>query len=66
MDKKKYPTLYNVDDIQAIFNMNKSTAYKLMQSPNFPRMKIGGRYYITEENLLKFLKQNTGRDIPLQ
>ncbi len=25
VDKKKYPTLYNVDDIQAIFNMNKST-----------------------------------------
>ncbi len=46
-------------------NMNKSTAYKLMQSPNFLRTKIGGRYYISEENLLKFLKQNIGRDVPL-
>jgi len=57
--------LYTVSEIQKIFQMKRSKAYKLMQSEQFPTIKIGRTRYITEEDLELFIKQNMGREITL-
>lgn len=47
--------LLTVKDLIQLLNVGRDTAYALMHSKGFPSMKIGGRYYVSREELLKWL-----------
>lgn len=50
-----------VKDIQRILCVGRDTAYALMHSSSFPSIKIGKRYYVSEEALAEWLKRYEGK-----
>lgn len=47
--------LLSVKDLTNELNIGRDTAYSLMHAEAFPSIKIGGRYYVSEEALEKWL-----------
>ena len=47
--------LLTVKDLVQLLKIGRDTAYALMHSSAFPSMKIGGRYYVTQKELQKWL-----------
>lgn len=43
-------------DLRKRLGIGRDRAYALMHSQTFPAMKVGGRYYISEDALAKWLK----------
>ena len=54
--------MYDVKEIQRVFNCSKNTAYNLMNSPGFPTVKIGRRLYVEKDALEGWLKRNRGKE----
>ncbi len=50
--------LLSPKDVQENLNIGKNTTYKLFQLKGFPKIKIGKRYYIFENDLESYLKQH--------
>lgn len=48
--------LLTVGDLRKRMGVGRDCAYALMHSTAFPSMKIGGRYYVSEEALEKWIK----------
>lgn len=66
MEKKcEVPVLLTVKDIEDIFKMRRSTAYKLMDSACFPSIKIGRTRYVRLEDLKEFLRENVNKEITI-
>lgn len=56
--------LLTVEDLRAL-GFGRDRAYQLMHSKVFPSMKVGGRYYVTEEALTKWLKEHQNKEFRL-
>jgi hypothetical protein len=47
--------------IQAgLFNGSRSAIYNLFNRPDFPKIRIGKKMFVTKENLKKWLEEQTG------
>ena len=57
--------LLSVKELQKQLNVSRDLAYSLMHAKGFPSIKIGCRYFISEEALIKWLSKNEGREIVL-
>lgn len=44
-------------DLQAKLKIGRDRAYALMRSKGFPSIKLGGRYYVSEEALERWIKE---------
>lgn len=44
-------------DLQRILKVGRDRAYALMKAEGFPSTKIGGRYYVSEEALARWMRQ---------
>lgn len=51
-------------DIAKIIHCGKNKAYWLMHQPDFPSVKIGGRYLVSKDEFDKFMKQNVYKEYP--
>lgn len=51
------PLLLNVQDLQILLQIGRDKAYGLMHSKGFPAIKIGGRYYVAQDELRKWLER---------
>ena len=51
--------LLQTKDLQSRLGVGRDKAYALMHAKKFPSIKMGGRYYIEEEELEKWLKRYT-------
>lgn len=47
--------LLTVKELQILLNIGRDKAYALMHSDGFPSMKLGGRYYVEQEELKNWL-----------
>lgn len=47
-----------VRDVQERLNLSKTQAYNLVNSPSFPKIRIGGAIRIEPEKFEQFLKKN--------
>lgn len=56
--EKKMIKFLKVKDIQNTIGCSKQTAYDLVRLKDFPKMTIGRRYYISEEDFYKWLDNN--------
>lgn len=45
-------------DVQSVLNIGKNTTYKLFALKGFPKIKIGKKYFIYEDDLEKYLKSH--------
>lgn len=50
-------------DISDILGMGKNKVYKLIMLNGFPKIKIGKRYYIPENEFKKYLDKHIGTKI---
>ena len=53
--------VYTVEDIQQIFGIGKTCAYRLMNADGFPRITLKKRLYVEKEMLLQWLRSNVGK-----
>lgn len=45
--------MYTVKDLQEQLGIGRDTAYALMHAKGFPSIKIGGRYFVSKDSLMK-------------
>ena len=48
--------LLTTDDLRKRLGIGRDRAYALMHAKSFPAMKMGGRYYISEEALERWIR----------
>lgn len=53
--------LLTYKDLQATLHIGKNRAYELLKSACFPSIRINNRYYVTRENLSKWIQEYTFR-----
>lgn len=49
------PATYTVEEIRSLLNIGKSSAYKLVNDPPFPVLKIGNAIRVPKEAFNKWL-----------
>lgn len=53
-------------EVQEKLGLSRDRTYGLMHLKGFPRIKIGNRYYIEEDELQSFLKRNVCKNLILE
>ncbi len=54
--------LYTVDEVSQILKVNKNYVYELINKKYLIALKLG-RYKVTKFELLRFLRDNNGKDL---
>lgn len=57
--------LLTVKDLIQMLNIGRDTAYALMHAAGFPSIKLGGRYYVSRDELQKWLDKQAYRNFEL-
>ena len=55
--------MLTVKEVQDLLRLNKNTIYKLINLSGFPKIKIGGKTLIPEDELNDYIKQYMGGKI---
>lgn len=53
---EKYHDILSTKEVCQLLRISMRTLYKLIESGELPARKIGGKYKITKNNLIKFLE----------
>lgn len=61
LTNNKLPNILNVKELKKYLGIGINKAYDLMKAPAFPSTKIGSRYFVTSDALIKWLQINEGR-----
>lgn len=64
MSKEPFETMPDVMDAKQIaeaLQISKAGAYNLLNSPDFPTLRIGGRKLVMKNELVEWLKSHTNR-----
>ncbi len=54
-----------IKDLMDCLHIGRDKAYALMRNRSFPSTKIGNTYFVTLDNLNKWLNENAGRNISI-
>lgn len=57
--------LLTADDLRKRMGIGRDKAYALMHATSFPAMRIGGRYYVSEDALERWLRTMEHKKIKL-
>ena len=57
--------LITVNELQQLLHIGRDKAYALMHSKAFPSIKLGGRYYVSKDELDSWLKKYAYREFNL-
>ena len=66
MSREPFETMPDVMDAKQIataLHISKAGAYNLLNDPNFPTLRIGGRKLVMKNELVEWLKSHTNRKI---
>ena len=64
MNREPFETMPDVMDAKQIaqaLQLSKAGAYNLLNSPDFPTLRIGGRKLVMKSELILWLKRHTNR-----
>ena len=64
MSKEPLETMPDVMDVKQLaeaLRISKAGAYNLLNSPDFPTLRIGGRKLVMKHELVEWLKSRTNR-----
>ena len=50
-----------VEELAAALHLSRAGAYNLMNAPDFPTLKIGGRKLVMKQDLIAYLHRHTNR-----
>ena len=65
MNREPFETMPDVMDAKQIaeaLQISKAGAYNLLNSPDFPTLRIGGRKLVMKSELILWLKRHTNRE----
>ena len=65
MNRQPFETMPDVMDATQIaeaLQISKAGAYNLLNSPDFPTLRIGGRKLVMKNDLVEWLKSHTNRN----
>ena len=54
-----FPDVMNVRELAAALHLSRAGAYNLMNAPDFPTLKIGGRKLVMKQDLTAYLRRHT-------
>lgn len=57
--------MFTLKDIQDMFQISHNTAYRLVNSRNFPKITINRRHYIPHSQLRRWIDQNTFKSLEI-
>lgn len=57
------PDVMDAKQLATALRISKSGAYSLLNSPDFPTLRIGGRKLVMKNDLLEWLKSRTNRKL---
>ena len=60
MSREPFEAMPDVMDAEAL-QISKAGAYNLLNSPDFPTLRIGGRKLVMKNELVEWLKSRTNR-----
>lgn len=66
MSREPFETMPDVMDakqIAAALQISKAGAYNLLNDPDFPTLRIGGRKLVMKNDLVEWLKSHTNRKV---
>ncbi len=66
MNREPFETMPDVMDAKQIakaLQISKAGAYNLLNSPDFPTLRIGGRKLVMKSELILWLKSHTNRKL---
>ena len=66
MSREPFETMPDVMDAKQLaqaMQISKAGAYNLMNSPDFPTLRIGGRKLVMKNELLEWLQSRTNRKV---
>lgn len=63
MSDVKLPRMLTPQDVQRHLGINKNKTYALIKRKGFPRIMIGSRYLIPEDEYMKWIRKNLGNEI---
>ena len=58
---EELPDVMNVKQLAAVLHLSRAGAYNLLNSSDFPTLKVGGRKLVMKNDLLEWLKNHTNR-----
>ena len=58
---EELPDVMNVQQLAAALHLSRAGAYNLLNSLDFPTLKVGGRKLVMKNDLLEWLKNHTNR-----
>ena len=62
-----FPDVMDVRELAAALHLSRAGAYNLMNEPDFPTLKIGGRKLVMKQDLIAYLRRHTtGAAIPVK
>jgi hypothetical protein len=62
---EELPLTMTAKDVAGYLNISLTCAYYVMNSADFPVLKIGKRLLITKDNFLKWLENSNNREVIL-
>ncbi len=57
------PTMLNVNDVADILGLSKTKIYELMNSSEFPTLRIGKRMMVSKEQFVNWINRKSGEMI---
>lgn len=57
------PAVLKVEDVAAALKISRVSAYNLANSKGFPTLRIGKRLTIPKQAFIRWIEQNTGKQI---
>jgi hypothetical protein len=61
--QKELPFILNVKDIARIMSLSHVTAYNLVNSDSFPKIKCGRKNIIPRDAFIKWLEDSIGKQV---
>ncbi|MEA4896229.1 MAG: helix-turn-helix domain-containing protein [Oscillospiraceae bacterium] len=54
------PNILNADQLASTLGVSRARAYQLLNTANFPTLKIGKRKLVPKDKLIQWIDQHTG------
>ena len=55
------PAVLDVSQLAEVLHLSRAGAYNLLNQPDFPTLRIGGRKPVMKQDLIEWLRQHTNQ-----
>lgn len=59
------PKVYTVKEVSLMLKLGRNATYKLMNSKTFPSYKINNKFFVNEDDLIKWMHAVRNREVQI-